>query len=220
MTRIVVATTNPGKLVELRALVPRHWKLLTLRDAGLDVPEETGQSFLDNALLKAQHATMSGLPAIADDSGLEVEGLDGAPGVHSARFAGPDATDEGNNRKLIRMLTDDPETSRKARFRCAVAIALPQSESAWASGEVQGRIIDLPRGNNGFGYDPHFEICDERAPDVSGRTMAELPLEEKNRLSHRARAYCQLLATIRERPTRDALVELFEGSTLSGDPSP
>jgi XTP/dITP diphosphohydrolase len=218
MSVVVVATTNPGKLIELTALVPRHWTLRTLADVGLDAPDETGQSFLENALRKAEHATMSGFPAIADDSGLEVDGLDNAPGIHSARFAGPNATDTLNNRKLLRMLNEAPDASRNARFKCAVAVALPGTQRAWAVGEVRGRIVDVPRGTYGFGYDPHFEICDREAPDVCGRTMAELALDVKNGLSHRARAYRRLTARIQGLPSYDELSKLFVDPFRSGDP--
>jgi XTP/dITP diphosphohydrolase len=218
MIVVVVATTNPGKLVELSALVPRHWTLKTLAEVGLDAPEETGQSFLENAMRKAEHATMSGFPAIADDSGLEVDGLDNAPGIHSARYAGPKATDTLNNRKLLRMLNETPDASRNARYKCAVAMALPGTHRAWAVGEVHGRIVDVPRGTNGFGYDPHFEICDREAPEVSGRTMAELSLDVKNALSHRARAYRRLMACIQAMPSGDELSKLFVDHFRSGNP--
>jgi XTP/dITP diphosphohydrolase len=217
---VIVATTNPGKLAELRSLVPAHWRLLSLADIGLEAPEEMGQTFLDNALQKAQYAAMTGRPAIADDSGLEVDGLCGAPGLRSARFAGARASDARNNRELIRQLSADPGLSRTARFMCAVVLAAPGGDVAIATGEVHGVIVDSPRGECGFGYDPHFEIRDDEAQALNGRTMAELSLNEKNRLSHRARAYERLIADIRVRRQDDALRLMLTPTAPSGDTTP
>ncbi|MFW6073964.1 MAG: RdgB/HAM1 family non-canonical purine NTP pyrophosphatase [Chloroflexota bacterium] len=191
--KVVVATRNQGKLEELRHLLPSTFDLLSLDDVGLSSPEETGSSFIENARLKTAPLVARGFAAIGDDSGLEVDALDGAPGVRSARFAGPDATDHDNNRKLIEKLSRcDPSLGRRARFRSAVVFALPDGREIIGEGEVYGVIIDEPRGENGFGYDPHFEIQDPDAPLYAGRTMAELTLDEKNQISHRARAYRSL----------------------------
>jgi XTP/dITP diphosphohydrolase len=191
--RIVVATKNQGKIRELTRLFdePR----IQLLGFGEVLPEnfcveETGATFVDNAWLKAEQVALrSGLPAIADDSGLEVDALGGRPGVYSARYAGPDATDEDNNRLLLQDLEGVPAGERTARFACVLAFAVPKlGESdaervAWTHGTIEGRIIASPRGEGGFGYDPLFEpLC------LDGKTTAEIPLEEKNRISHRAQA--------------------------------
>lgn len=192
--RLVVATTNSGKLREFRAILPATTELVTLSDLGLEGPEETGRSFLENAVLKAQYACVkSGLPAIADDSGLAVDGLSGEPGVRSARFAGPNATDKENNRKLVESLAARPEACRTARFICAVAFEAPGGLQLRAEASLHGQIVDVPRGDNGFGYDPHFVLDDPEATEFNGRTLAELELGEKSLISHRRRALDQLL---------------------------
>lgn len=191
--KIVVATSNRGKLAELRELLPEHVELLTSADLGLETPEETGADFVENALIKARAAARSGVPAVADDSGLSVEALGGAPGIFSARFAGELATDELNNIKLIELLSGLRGADRTAKFVSAVAAVAPDGREYCAIGAVHGRIVDDPRGANGFGYDPHFEIDDPDAAPFNGRTMAEISIAEKNRVSHRARAYRNLL---------------------------
>ena len=181
---LVVATRNEGKLRELRAL------LGPLADArgldqfpGVPVVVEDGETFEANAVKKAKTVALhTGHVAVADDSGLEVDALDGAPGVMSARFAGPDATDADRNRKLLRLLADATSDGRRARFRCAITVALPDGVCRTVEAACEGVILEAPRGQNGFGFDPVFEV-----PDL-GRSFAELSGEEKNRISHRGKA--------------------------------
>lgn len=178
--RLVVASKNPDKVSEIEGILSETGLAREIV-RGLDWPdvEETGATLEENALLKA-HAVVeaTGLPALADDTGLEVSALDGAPGVHTARFAGDGARYEDNVAKLIEVLVD--EDDRSARFRTVVALALPDGVEIVADGALEGVIADQPRGAGGFGYDPVFE--------VEGRTLAEMGVEEKNSLSHRARA--------------------------------
>lgn len=178
--RLVVASKNPDKLSEIEGILSQTGLAREIV-RGLDWPdvEETGATLEENALLKARAvAGATGLPALADDTGLEVSALGGAPGVHAARFAGDGARYEDNVTKLIEMLED--EDDRSARFRTVVALALPDGVEIVAHGVLEGVIADQPRGPGGFGYDPVFE--------VEGRTLAEIGVEEKNSLSHRARA--------------------------------
>ena len=185
MTKLLVATTNPGKLREYAAiLADLPLELCSLRDLAIDDDvEETGATFAENALLKARYyATRSGLPAWADDSGLEVAALDGAPGVYSARFAGHGASDSDRNALLLEKLAGLPFHARLARFVCVVALALPDGTAETVEGALHGVIELAPRGDGGFGYDPLFYVVDE------DRTLAELPAERKNAISHRARA--------------------------------
>jgi XTP/dITP diphosphohydrolase len=188
LARVVVATSNPGKLREIRALLePLPARLVGL-DAfpGLRLPAE-GDDYAANAAAKARAAAaQSHCPALADDSGLEVEGLGGAPGPRSARYGGPGLDDAGRVARLLAELAGREGDARRARFVCAAALATPEGRVTTALGECAGRIAHAPRGEAGFGYDPVFEV-DER-----GRTMAELRPDEKNRLSHRARAFRQL----------------------------
>jgi XTP/dITP diphosphohydrolase len=200
--RLIVATNNTGKLAELRALLPASVQLLTLADVDLESPEETGGTFLENALLKAVAAANSADGALADDSGLEVMALNGAPGVHSARYAGADATDDDNNRALLRAMRCVPMGSRAARFVSCVVLALRDGRRWHAAGAVAGYILHEPRGTGGFGYDPLFEIDDPQAAQFRGRTMAELSRDDKNAISHRARAYHSLVAQLREQGIR------------------
>lgn len=190
---LFVATRNRGKVRELAELLKdTKLTLCSYRDFK-DLPEiaETGATFEENATLKALTlATHTGLLTIADDSGLEVDALDGRPGVMSARYAGPDATDKENNEKLLAELADVPETRRTARFRCAMAIATPEKLIAVVEGVCEGRVGTEERGNQGFGYDPVFFKAD------STKTFAELPLEVKNRVSHRALALEKALMVI------------------------
>ncbi len=145
--------------------------------------EETGHTFYENALQKARaYAQISGLPTWADDSGLEVDALNGAPGVRSARYAGPGATDEDRCRLLLQQLTHVPPEERTARFRCVVAIVWPDGRQVTTEGQCEGLIVASPRGENGFGYDPVFYLPEK------GRTMAELTPKEKNAISHRGQA--------------------------------
>ena len=188
--RLLIATGNPGKWRELRALLEGlPFEVAGLAEHAVALPEETGTTFLDNALLKARHArAATGLGVIADDSGLEVDALAGAPGVRSARYAGPGASDAQNNAKLIAALAGVPPERRAARYRC-VLVCLPADPAAApliAEGAWEGRIVDAPRGTAGFGYDPHFLV-----PDL-GCTAAQLDPAHKNRISHRGVAMLML----------------------------
>lgn len=194
-TQAVLATGNAGKLREMAALLaPIGFQLRAQGELGIAAAAETAVTFVENALQKARHASRAArLPAIADDSGLVVPALGGAPGVRSARYAGDDATDAQNNRKLIGALTGIED--RSAWFFCAlVFIERPEDPAPLlATGLWRGQIIDQPRGEGGFGYDPHFLV-----PHL-GRTSAELAPEEKNALSHRGQAVAALLQRLRER---------------------
>ena len=183
--KLLVATRNTGKLRELTQLLEDvPCELVSLDDVGIDHEvDETGATFDENAALKAEtYCRLSGLITLADDSGLEVDALGGEPGVRSARYAGPDATDADRVSFLLAKLAVLPTSIPTARFRCSIAIAVPGEEVELHAGSCEGRIVSRPRGENGFGYDPIFEF-----PEL-GLTMAELPTRTKNRLSHRARA--------------------------------
>ena len=183
--RVVVATANAGKLREFQDLLGDDFSLLAQGELGIDSVEETGDSFLANALLKARHASAaSGLPAIADDSGLEVDALDGAPGIYSARYAGPGSDDEANNARLLDALSGLPADRRGARYRCVIVLVrrADDPEPVIAEGSWEGRIGEMPRGSGGFGYDPLF------LDPASGRHAAELSPEEKHARSHRGKA--------------------------------
>lgn len=196
MSEVVLASGNPGKLAEFRALLAeRGLQVLPVGQFSDARPQETGASFLANALIKARHAArVSGRAALADDSGLEVDLLDGAPGVHSARFAGPNAKDADNNALLLRRLAGVPEDLRGARFRCVlVYLRSPEdAEPLICEGVWPGRILEQPSGDGGFGYDPLFLV-----PEL-GRSAAQLSVAEKNALSHRGRALRALLAGLGE----------------------
>jgi XTP/dITP diphosphohydrolase len=192
---LVIATGNAGKLREFRDLLAGlPFTIIARDDLGIPSPAETGSTFLDNALLKARHAaTASGAAAIADDSGLEVDALAGAPGIHSARYAGAEATDADNNAKLLAALRAVGAPPWRARYRCAlVFVAGPEDPAPLAADGVwQGCIVESPRGSGGFGYDPYFLLPDLRL------TAAELDPADKNRRSHRGtamRALRELLA--------------------------
>ncbi len=192
--KLVLATSNPGKLRELRALLaPRNIEVLPQSNFGLVSAEETGTTFVENALLKARHAARAtALPAIADDSGLEVDALDGRPGVHSARYAGPEATDGQNNTRLLEELRGVSQELRTARYRCVLAMVRSGDDPAplICEGVWEGRIGHSPQGEAGFGYDPLFVL------DDSPGTAAQLAPEEKNRISHRGQALQLLLARL------------------------
>ena len=182
--RLLVATHNHGKLLEYRKLLQDLPLALTyLVEIGvLEEVAETENTFAANAVLKAQHyANLSGLWTWADDSGLEVDALQGAPGVYSARYAGPGATDQDRYEKLVRELLPHPRPWT-ARFQCVVAIARPAAGAETCTGTLEGIITKAPRGSHGFGYDPVFFALDK------GRTLAEMPTSVKNRISHRGRA--------------------------------
>lgn len=190
--KVVLASGNAGKLRELAALLA-GLDIQLISQGGLNVAPaaETGQTFIENALIKARHASReTGLPAIADDSGLVVPALDGEPGVRSARYAGPNASDAENNRKLIRALAG--HSDRSAWFYCALVLMRYAEDPSplLATGQWRGQIVDDPKGENGFGYDPHFLI-----PQL-GETSAELPAQQKNQLSHRGQAANALAAAL------------------------
>jgi XTP/dITP diphosphohydrolase len=192
--RIVLATGNRGKLAEFEAmLAPLRFEFAPQSAFGIEPPEETGTTFAANALLKARHAaSLSGLAAMADDSGLEVDALDGAPGVWSARYAGPGATDADNIARLLHALQGVPPAARSARFRCVIAFVQSATDAApvFGTGVWEGRILEAPRGTGGFGYDPIFEDAS------SGRAVAELSSADKNSRSHRGQALQALLAAL------------------------
>ena len=213
---LIVATGNPGKLREFRALLSDlPFELHGLRELGIAAPEESGASFLENALLKARHAAAAaaaagfrgaaatGVAAIADDSGLEVDALGGAPGIFSARYAGADADDAANNTKLLSALAATPPERRRARYRCALVLVSAPSDAAplVAEGVWEGAILESPRGTGGFGYDPYFWLAE------LGLTAAELDPAEKNRLSHRG---------IAMRALRDQLLALEQAEAREG----
>lgn len=176
---LAVATTNQGKLRELVLLLESAATIIPLSALGLTLPEETGATFEENARAKARFvATHSGLLALADDSGLEVDALGGAPGVRTARYAGDLATDEDNRRLLLEQMTGIPLARRAARFVCVIAIADPNGQIVTTAGSCAGTIAELETGSGGFGYDPIFGLAD-------GRTLAQLSLECKNAISHR-----------------------------------
>jgi XTP/dITP diphosphohydrolase len=189
MADLVVASGNPGKVREFQALLGSAWRVRPQSDFAVVPVEETGATFLANALLKARNAArLTGLPALADDSGLEVDALNGAPGVHSARYAGPEADDAANNARLLAALSGVPEAQRTARYRCVLVwIAGPDDPAPLvAEGVWEGRILTEARGRGGFGYDPLFLDLE------SGRAAAELAADAKNARSHRGQALAQL----------------------------
>jgi XTP/dITP diphosphohydrolase len=184
---VVVASNNHGKLAEIRSALPfAHWRFSAASELDTEwpSPEETGDTFEANARIKAVACRERfGFAALADDSGLEVDALDGAPGVYSARFAGPCADDAENNARLLIALADVPQMERTARFRCSIVFIAADGTETVATGTCEGRIGFERRGEHGFGYDPLF------LPDATpGRSMAELTLAEKNEISHRGAA--------------------------------
>ncbi len=183
MKRIVIASNNEGKIKEIKEILgDKGFEILSMKDAGFsDEILEDKDSFEGNALKKAQ-SVMEVVKEItlADDSGLEVDILDGQPGVHSARFAGNDATDQRNNEKLLRLMEDTPDHNRGAQFRCVIALVIPDGRNFFAEGICRGKISKMPFGNNGFGYDPIF------IPQGFNKTFAELQEHQKNEISHRA----------------------------------
>jgi XTP/dITP diphosphohydrolase len=186
--RVVLATRNAGKIAELRAILAETGLRIELVGVGAfpDLPDvaETGVTFAENALLKAaETARRTGLPAIADDSGLCVDVLGGAPGIFSARWAGKHGDDEANLDLLLAQLSDIADGHRAAHFACAAALALPDGTEAVREGRIDGVLLRARRGTNGFGYDPIFR------PDGYDRTTAEMPPEQKNAISHRTRAF-------------------------------
>jgi XTP/dITP diphosphohydrolase len=191
--RLVLASRNAHKLRELNLLLAPH-ELVPLPDS-VELPPETGATFAENALVKARTAAgATGMPAVADDSGIEAMALGGAPGIYSARFAGEDASDEDNLRKLLRDVPPDGDT--RVEYVCALAFVAADGREHVVDGRCSGRLIHEPRGDGGFGYDPAV-VPDDPA---DGRTMAELTVAEKDAISHRgraARALLELLAAER-----------------------
>lgn len=191
MRQLVLASNNPGKAREIgEILADLQIQVHAQSEYGVPEAEETGLSFVENAILKARNAAEhSGLAAIADDSGLEVDALQGAPGIYSARYAGKDASDADNLNKLLADLEGVPEGQRSARFQCLMVYLRHGADPTpvICQGTWEGRIIDTPRGENGFGYDPVFFVPDQHC------TAAELPPQLKNALSHRGQALQQLL---------------------------
>jgi XTP/dITP diphosphohydrolase len=192
--QIVLASNNAGKVREFNQLLAaEEIQVIPQKEFDIGEVEETGLTFVENAILKARHAALqSGLPTIADDSGLEVDALKGAPGIYSARYAGPGCSDQENNRKLLEALEEVPEKGRGARFQCLM-VYLRHAEDPTpiiCQGTWEGRILRQPQGDNGFGYDPVFLVPEQ------GCSSAELPAELKNRLSHRGQALQQMLIAL------------------------
>ena len=191
-SRVVLASSNAGKLREFSELFAgRGFTLSRQSDFGIEPPPETGSTFLENALIKARNAArITGLPAIADDSGIEVDALGGAPGVHSARYAGEGASDDANLDKLLAALAGVEPPRRGARYRCVIVYVAHADDDAPLIGEGcwEGQLIGERRGNGGFGYDPSF------VPAGDTRTVAQIPPQEKNLKSHRAQALGAFLA--------------------------
>jgi XTP/dITP diphosphohydrolase len=194
LNKIVIASKNRGKITEIRDIfMLENVELLGLDELGFkEHIEERGRTFRENAIIKAEAVfDRYGIPVVADDSGLSVAALGGKPGVMSARFSGPNATDESNNELLLEMLRGVPEDARNASFFCAAVFCHGRGECLCAEGRVDGFIAPRPAGENGFGYDPLFFL-----PDF-GKTMAQLPPEVKNAISHRSKAFRQLGGLVR-----------------------
>ncbi len=192
MPTLILATRNQGKRREIQNLLDSEIQVISL-DAFPNAPKviEDGETFEANAIKKAREiAKYTGLPALADDSGLVVDALNGAPGIYSARYAGEDATDKANNAKLIENMRDIPAKQRTAHFCCAMALASPDGRVQTSEAIWKGRILTTPRGENGFGYDPLFYVPTRNA------TSAELSSDEKNRISHRGQALRAILPLI------------------------
>jgi len=190
-SRIVLASGNSGKLREFQQILGRSgMQLLSQRELGVSDAEETGLSFVENAILKARHASAAtGLPALADDSGIEVDALKGRPGIYSARYAGPGASDEQNNALLLEQLREVPDPQRGARFQCVIVFMRHADDPMpfISQGTWHGRILHAPAGANGFGYDPLFHV------PTHDCASAQLEPSIKNQISHRGQALRQLL---------------------------
>jgi XTP/dITP diphosphohydrolase len=226
---IAIATRNRHKTAEILAICadwPVRWR--THDQDGGEWPdvEETGETYLDNALLKARAvAALTDVPALADDSGIEVDALDGGPGPRSARYAGPVASDQENLDKLLNAVRPVSPERRTARYRCVAALTLPGGDVAWAEGVCEGVIIEPPRGDGGFGYDPAFVPVEElergvasggpERPRGSARTMAELSAAEKHAISHRGRAFRHLRSKLRPAPEDERPEPRSAGPPLS-----
>ncbi|AHE97165.1 NTP phosphatase [Thioalkalivibrio paradoxus ARh 1] len=197
MTPLVLASGNPGKIREFTTLLqPIGIELIPQSHWSVPEAEETGLTFVENAILKARNAALhTGMPALADDSGIEVDALNGQPGIYSARYAGPDADDQDNNEKLLEALAGVPRPERTARFRCVMAFLTHAEDPSpiLAEGTWEGLIATKPSGHGGFGYDPIFIL-----PQY-GRTSADVPEQVKNRRSHRAQALNSMVAQLTRR---------------------
>jgi XTP/dITP diphosphohydrolase len=189
--RIVLASNNKGKLREFSELLAGlHLEVIPQAQLGVSEAEETGLTFVENAIIKARHAAkLTGLPALADDSGIEVDALNGAPGIYSARFSGQGATDQSNNDQLLRRLEQVPDDQRNARYQCIIVLMRNADDPTpiICQGSWEGRILRAPRGTGGFGYDPIFYV------PTHGCSSGELDPAEKNRISHRGIALRALL---------------------------
>lgn len=197
-TEIVIATGNKGKLKEINEVInPLGYRGVAQQTLNVSEPEETGLTFVENALIKARNAAlMTGRPALADDSGLEVDALNGQPGIYSSRYAGINATDSDNVKKLLDALSDLPESKRTARFQC-VMVYLRHAEDPTpliCQGTWEGSIALQPGGENGFGYDPIFFVPSDHC------VAAELSSERKNKLSHRGQALTMLMSALEQSP--------------------
>ncbi|MBE0446761.1 MAG: XTP/dITP diphosphatase [Actinobacteria bacterium] len=189
MLELVIASKNEGKIREIIDILDLHdVRIYTYKDfPSWPEVDEVGTTFYENALLKARALVETfGKAAVADDSGLEVDALNGAPGIYSARYAGEEGDPEKNNEKLLRELKDVEMRRRTARFRCVAVLATPDGWSVSAEGTLEGRIAFEPHGERGFGYDPIF------IPEGESRTVAEMPLDDKNKISHRSKAFGKL----------------------------
>jgi len=195
MKKIIVATKNKAKMVEIKQILSGlDLDIHSMEDIGFDMDiDETGDTFEQNAMIKATAIqNLTGATVIADDSGLEVDALNGAPGIYSARYSGDNATDEKNNKKLLEALEGVPDEKRTARFVCAIAVVFNDQTGFTVKGTVEGIINHAPVGKNGFGYDPLFYI-----PEYD-RTAAQLPSEEKNKISHRGKALALMVERLKE----------------------
>lgn len=208
---LLLATANPGKAAEFQRLLGKDVRLVSLKDVDVDMPEETGKTFQENAELKAiRVATQSGMITLADDSGLSVAALGGKPGVRTARFAGLHATDAENRAKLLKELNGIPWVDRSARFVCAVSVATPDGKVCTRLGVLEGKIADRERGTLGFGYDRVFEAS-------HGQTLAELSATMKNAISHRSKAIRDIQPCIEH--VLDHGVQPVDIASFLGEPS-
>lgn len=198
MRRIIAATQNKHKIEEISQIIKEFgFEILSRDEAGVDDFEivEDGETFEENSFKKAYEIMkVTGEVTIADDSGLEVDYLDGKPGVHSARFAGENATDEENNEKLVSLLKDIPFEERTGRYVSVITLVFPSGKKLVARGEVEGNLVLEPSGNNGFGYDPYF------VPKGYDKTFGNFTMEEKNAISHRGRALVELRELLKKEP--------------------
>jgi len=196
MKRIVLASNNPGKVREFNQILSDlELEVVPQAELGVEEVEETGLTFVENAILKARNAALhTGLPALADDSGIEVDALHGAPGIYSARYAGAGASDQTNLELMLKNMGDLPAENRSARFQCVLVFMRHGDDPTplICQGTWEGRILNAPQGDNGFGYDPIFEV-----PQL-GKSSAQLASEEKNRISHRGQALARLVTALHE----------------------